>query len=422
MAGRNGKKLLFCTMLFALSLLGAGCAKKAAAQEPDLMKGIISNQVVGKDVDRTFLQTSADFAVRLLQNSMEEEENTLVSPLSVQLALSMTANGAQNNTKLQMEEVLSGGIPIEEWNAYWYKCMESLPSNENSRLHIANSIWLVPDLNVSQSFLQVNADFYQAAVRKSELDRKGIEEINGWVKENTEGMIEEILDQLGSNTVMCLVNAVGFEAKWQNIYIETDIRPGTFTSQSGVEEKVEMMHSREDKYIETQSETGFIKYYEGADYAFVALLPSQGTDINDYVGSLTGERFLALAENFEDAAVSVAMPKFKCEFGLNLNNALCAMGMPDAFDSERADFSKMLEGNGTDKRDLCVDQVLHKTFIAVDEEGTRAGASTAVLMTEAASSSANNEKYVTLNRPFVYAIIDTQTKLPLFIGTVLEMK
>ena len=147
------------SLLLTLLVNLTGCAAKA--QAADLMKGITPGAVTGKEMDDSFRMQEMSFALELLQASLkgEENKNILLSPLSVQLALAMTANGAAGQTRQEMEALLGGDIPLELLNEYLYTYVNDLPNKENSKLHIANSIWYRDEenrLQVEQGFLQTN--------------------------------------------------------------------------------------------------------------------------------------------------------------------------------------------------------------------------------------------------------------------------
>lgn len=387
------------------------------AQTVNLMENIQKNTVTGKTADDTFTASTADFAVSLFQKTVTENENSLISPLSVMIALSMTANGADTQTKSEMETLLGGAIPLEELNEYLYSYVQSLPSDDTSKLHLANSIWFRDDenrLTVEPDFLQKNADYYGAAAYKSPFDQQTLQDINNWVKENTNGMIDQMIDQIDLFDVMYLINAIAFDAEWENTYTKDAVREGVFTAIDGSKHTVQMMSSTEHLYLDDGKASGFMKDYKGGKYSFVALLPKEGVNINDYVSSLTGENLIHVIQDAQNASVSAQLPKFSYDYFVKMKEALITLGMPTAFDGTQADFSKL--GKST-YGNIFIGDVLHKTFISVDELGTKAGAATAVITKD---NAVLPEYSVVLDRPFVYFIIDRETSLPLFMGTVMN--
>ena len=224
-------------------------------------------------------------------------------------------------------------------------------------------------------------------------------------------MIKKLVDEFDPLTVMVLMNALCLEAEWDDPYTDNCVREGTFKNAKDNLVKAEYMYSQETEYIETENATGFVKYYKGGKFAFVALLPNEGTSIDSYIASLTGKGFLGALNSRKNTRVNTQMPKFKCEYSNSLVDTLKKMGMSTAFDGNSADFSSMANGGN-----VYISDVIHKTFIEVAEKGTRAGAATAVIVKESAAMPVEQPKEVRLTRPFVYAIIDTETNLPLFIG------
>ncbi len=404
--------------LIALSTLISGCA---ATNAENLMSGITPNAVFEQvDLNGAGRTATADFAVKLLQTNVRENDgkNTLLSPLSVLLALGMTANGAKGETLSQMESVL--GLPAEDLNAFLKAYTASLPSDKKYRLHIANSIWLRNDDNfhAERDFLQTSADFYDAGLYGAPFDASTLKDINRWVNENTDGMIKKILDEIPEAAVMYLINALAFDAEWQTVYTEDQVREQTFTTEGGSVRRAELMYSSERSYLEDENASGVIKYYADGNYAFAALLPNEGVSIVDYTASLTGEKLLSILSQTQSTEVVTAIPKFECEYSVELSDALKGMGMLYAFDAGAADFS----GIGTSTEGpLFISRVLHKTFIAVDERGTRAGAATAVEMLTGSAEPQEEPKTVILDRPFVYMLIDCETNLPFFIGTLMDI-
>lgn len=398
------------TLLLIACLLSGCMLKSAEVTGKDLMENVKPNAVAFTE-EGAPTGAATDFAIRLFRESAKAGENTLVSPLSVLYALSMTANGADGNTLAQMEAVLGESVGVLNNFLGSYKTGEEL--------HLANGIWYKddPGLTVEESFLQTNADYYGAGIYKAPFDDTTLQDINAFVEENTQGMVKDILDQIPQEAVMYLVNALAFDGSWEEFYRENQVQENTFTTENGVQQEVELMYSKEGKYLEDDYATGFIKYYDDRRYGFVALLPKEDVTVSDYVRSLTGEHLQSLLENARQVTVNAAIPKFETAFQGEMSEILKAMGMPDAFDGSLADFSQMAthtDGN------IYISRVLHKTFISVAEQGTKAGAATVI---EAACESAMEMeiKTVTLDRPFLYMILDTRTNIPIFIGAQMDM-
>ena len=408
----KGKQFL-AALLAAVSVFTvSGCAAGAASVR-DLTKGA-KNAQTQTLYDTSAVQDTAaaltGFGAKLLQNEMQEE-NPLVSPLSVASALSMTANGAVGETKTQMEQTL--GADTGSLNACFSVLQASLGNDK--QLKAANSIWMkdTDTLHVEDAFLQQNADSYAAELYSAPFDDSTKTAINDWVSKQTDKMIPEILDELSEDAVMYLVSALAFDAKWERPFKSYEVWEGTFTARGGQEQTGDFLHGAVGQYLSDEHAEGFLKAYAGGKYAFAVLLPDEATSIENYVNQLTGERLHAILASPIDESVEIALPKFKAEFSAELSENLKALGMTDAFDGANADFTAL---GTSDEGNIYISRVLHKTFIQVDEEGTKAGAATAVEATT--ESAALYPHSVLLNRPFVYMIVDLETGLPIFLGAL----
>lgn len=378
----------------------------------DLTEGISKNESASKAPDDEFKAAASSFAAELFKDNYSKGKTTLVSPLSVLTALALVQNGAQGDTLAQFEQAL-GGLDRDTLNAYMRAYCDFL--TESDELKIANSVWTDSSAKAKRAFLQKAVDSYSAQIFSAPLSsKKTVSSINSWVKKNTDGMIPKIIEDADRDAVMMLINAVAFEAKWETPYTNDDIEKLEFNSYSGKSKKTEFMCSTESVYLSDSDAVGFMKPYKNGRFAFAALLPDENTGIDDYVASLSGDKLMKIFSSAKRGnEVNVKMPKFRAEYSAQLIDTLKKMGVKDAFDSKTADFSSLIEN-----RDAYIATVVHKTFIEVDENGTRAAASTLV----GADTMSLMEPYsVCLNRPFVYMIVDTETNLPLFIGVQTEI-
>ena len=382
------------------------------------MEGVTPNSVTALTDLSSESVDATDFAIRLFKQTNEDGKNTLISPLSVLCALAMTANGAEGETREQMEAVL--GMSVEELNLYLYSYINALPQGEKYKLSVANSIWFTDDdrFTVNQDFLQTNADYYGADIYKTPFDKQTLKDINNWVKNETDNMIPKVLEDIPDAAIMYLINALAFEAEWTEIYEKNQVRDKTFTKEDGTKQDVELMYSTEGKYLEDENATGFVKYYKERKYAFVALLPNEGVTVSEYVNSLDGASLAALLANAESRSVETAIPKFESEYDIEMSSILEAMGMSNAFNVTFADFTGI--GDSTEGG-IYISKVIHKTYIQVGEKGTKAGAVTAIEMNDGSAGPPDEIKQVYLDRPFVYMLIDCETNTPFFIGTVMDV-
>lgn len=419
--------LVLCMLI---SLAGCSSGKKAAASDPDsgsteaesaekelicvdLMQNIqASVKPEARDLTAEEKTRITDFAVQLLTASRNASDNNLVSPLSVLCALSMTANGAKGETLQQMETVL--GLPVEDLNACmaWY--LAHLSRAGGGQLFPANSIWFsdgngfVPN----RAFLETNAAYYGADAYSLPFDKAACSRINEWVSRKTDGMIPQLIDDIPQEAVMYLINALAFEAEWENPYRSNQQSTGEFIREDGTADTAEFLSGTEGCYLSDEHATGFIKYYQDRSFAFVALLPNEDVSLQDYLESLDGAHFQKLLADCEETSVRTMLPKFHVSWKAELSAVLRQLGMTLAFDPEHADLSAL----GTADGNLYISRVLHQTDLSLTEKGTKASAATSVEISVKGVHLV--EKEVLLNRPFVYFLIDCETGIPFFAGTL----
>ncbi|MBR6394323.1 MAG: serine protease [Ruminococcus sp.] len=411
-----------CIDSFDLCLMQKDLIKRMVIPSPifksrNLCSTYTPDDVEGLEADDEFIKSQTEFALGFLQRSITASSNTMVSPYSAIQALAMTANGTGTETRAEMEKVLGGGMSIDKLNKYLYTQRINQPdgSTYSCKLKTANAIWSKKGLPVAPEFLKNNVNYYGADFYEANMDKSTVDDINSWVNKNTDKMIPKLIDELSESTVMCLVNAVTFDADWISPF--DPAWDGTFVNANGENEKAKMMTSDESYYITDGKAQGFMKMYEGRKYAFAALLPDEGVDLNDYISGLTAESLNKTLSNPEtEGGVHITLPKFKYDFEIHMNDLLKDMGMNAAFDDTLSDFSKMVSNGGDD---IYISDVLQKTHIEVDEKGTRAAAATSVTCDVKALPPSKEIKF---DRPFMYCIIDTETSIPVFIGTVMTLQ
>lgn len=374
--------------------------------------------------DEKFLIGANEFSVDLFRNTvmkdLENGKNTLVSPESVLFALGMTSNGAKGDTLKQMQSVLCKDVDTDTFNKNMNKLMTSAQSSSDFKFSIANSVWVkdMQGMTLTEQFARSCKQMYNAEMFKAPFNDETLKQMNNWVNEKTDKMIPKIIDEFGDDTAAVLLNCIAFDAKWEKPYEKKDVVENReFNLQSGKKVNCSMMHSEEKLYVSDDKSQGFIKNYKGGKYAFMAILPNEDVSLSDYVKSMTAQSFAKMyAGKTTQYQVHASVPKFKYDYSAKLNDTLKQMGITDAFDGEKADFSGM-----TEQQKLFISNVLHKTHIELDEEGTKAAAATAVTMDVSGALPAKEDiKEIRLDRPFAYAIMDTQTGLPVFMGTVCD--
>lgn len=407
--------ILCSPMILASFLTGCGANEQITYSDKtvNLMDGITAQEHDTDIADESAYEKYNDFAINLLKNNLSDNSNVTVSPASAIFALAMTANGADGKTNEEMLALFNENSN-SELNLRLYQYIKSI-KKDNSCVKIANSIWINKNTGFepSKDFLQTNADYYSSSVFSAPFDDSTAQDINKWVSFNTDGRIPELVKKINSDTIMSLINTILFDAEWKEPFDVNKSYDSDFNNADGTKSEIKMMNSDYERYISDDNTKGFIKEYSNG-YEFVALLPEEGMSVEDYLNDLTAEKLSNLLDKNTAETAHITIPAFKNSSELNLNKSLQTMGMKAAFDSEAADFSKIgnsLNGN------IFIDSVTQNTEITVDELGTKASAATKVEMMEGAALIENS---VICDRPFIYFIFESESKMPLFAGAIMS--
>ena len=262
----------------------------------------------------------------------EDKESVLVSPVSVLTALGMLNSGTTGKAKEEMADLL--GVSAEELN----RLLCAFEKTMTEQLKTANSIWIKNDdaLHIEKDYLQTLADYYDTSLYRVPFDAETVRDVNAWCSEKTDGMIDEIVKEFDPTTVMLLINALCFDAKWKDTFRSEIEEKKGFTNKDGAKEDWTRLSSTEGTYFSlTDGTAGFMKPYEGGNYAFVGILPPKDADFDAYVAGFTGETWASLWESREDGLnVHVSLPKFTKDTFADLTEILQAAGIPSVFDPE----------------------------------------------------------------------------------------
>jgi serpin B len=364
------------------------------------------------------------FALELYQALREQEGNLFYSPYSISMALAMTYAGARTGTEAQMAEVLHFSLPQAQLHPAFNALDLTLAERGEGaggrggfQLNVANALWGQAGYPFLPEFLDLLGRNYGAGLRL--LDFAADAEaarltINDWVAEQTEDRIQDLIPPgvLGAATRLVLTNAIYFNAAWAQPFEASATQDEAFHLLDGGQVTVPMMHQTESfGYLAGDGYQAVELPYEGHELSMVILLPDEG-GFEAFEAGLDAAQVEAILQETSDRQVALALPRFEFEAQFSLADTLGAMGMPDAF-SDQANFSGM-----TGTRDLFISAVIHKAFVAVDEEGTEAAAATAVVMVEGAMPAEPLE--VRVDRPFLFLIRDIQTGTVLFLGRVMD--
>ncbi len=367
-------------------------------------------------VQQALTQSVNRFGFRLLQELEREQpdSNIFISPLSVSLALGMTLNGSAGETADAIRATLGfADLSREEVNRVYRQLVRRvLEADPEVDLRIANSIWYRLGLAVLDDFLRVCRDNYAARASGLDFSRpSAVDTLNRWVKNNTNGKITRILDRIDPRMVLILLNAVYFKGTWAYQFKKEKTAEAPFHRPDGSTVSVPMMKQRgEFAYLKTARFRAVQLPYGNGRFRMLILLPEAGHTPGEILGELTPENWQQWLGQFHPDTVQVEMPRFKLKYERKLNQALSELGMGVAF-RPGADFSRMVRGGG-----IWIDEVRHKTFLEVNEEGTEAAAVTIVTFTR----SLNHTTVFRVDRPFLFLIYEEETSAILFVGKVVN--
>ncbi|MDH4197388.1 MAG: serpin family protein [Candidatus Aminicenantes bacterium] len=401
--GRLGKVLL-CSLFF-----GAGANISGRAVTPE-------------DQPDRLISGYTRFGIGLFSDIFggEPEKNIFLSPSSVAVALAMTSSGAAGATEEAMASVLGfAGMDRDEVFRANASLMDSLENlDPEIQLEIANSLWSREGTAFRPEFLQTNRDFFRAEVTALDFSRpEAPETINDWVGRKTHQRIQKIVDKIDPLSILFLMNAIYFKGKWTEEFDPARTNDLPFHAAGERPKNVPMM-SRHGKF----------QYLEGDDFQAVKLpygkrrvsltvfLPANDSSLKAFVQKLDLDNWNRWRSEFEQAEGEVILPKFKIGYEKSLNEPLMRLGMTIAFDSEQADFGRMCETPPV----VYINEVKHKSYVDVNEEGTEAAAVTAVEMRVASAPPPRKTFRMVVDRPFLFAIQDDRTGLLLFLGSIAD--
>ncbi len=365
------------------------------------------------------IEADNTFGLELFQKIRKEskEENIMISPLSISVAFAMAYNGADKDTKTEMEKAMKlNGLTTEQINNSYKMLIKALQSlDEKVVFELANAIFYADGFTVKPDFLNINKTVYDAEVEKLNFSSQtAVDRINDWVSDKTNDKITKIIENLSPLDRMVLLNAIYFNGIWTNKFNEKGTHNLSFTKTNGTVLEVPMMQKEEKLNYTTNSLFSAVKMpYGNGQYNMVVMLPATGKTSQSVIDALSISNWKKWMIEFETKdPVVVTMPRFKFAFETELKNVLKGMGMIKAFQPNIADFSKIAE------EDLYISSAVHKSFIDVNENGTEAAAVTSITFT---TTSAGNEPPKTIfyvDKPFVFAITEKDTDAILFIGEV----
>ncbi len=396
----------------------ATTTEEVTTYEPNTLDDIQQVEQLDPNVKYDMLNFSIELFKRRFIEDNSMGENTLVSPQSLYYVLAMVVNGSDGVTKQELADTLFPDSDLDTFNSSITYLLNSTDPNVCKN---ANAIWLRDDFSINESFADYCTQYFNAKVESKAFDMDFVDYANNWAYENTDGMIDTILNEVPSEeAIMYLANAISFDDVWLESYDDMNVREGeSFYSSQDETESVTMLHSQEYYYFDDGRSSGFLKYYTDERYAFLAIVPDMYISLPNYIQNLTVDSFNNIFTSMDfytqnvNFELYVTMPEYKYDCDYDFSKDLIDMGIETAFNDMMADFPNMVNGE-----ELYISKVLQKSAVQVDRNGTKASASTVAEMSPVTNDGDKPHYSVDLNQPFMYAIMDMDTQLPVFMGVV----
>lgn len=386
------------------------------------LKPKVRKDIVLSPSERVMTNRGTDFAFRLFNQvcrTETEKPNIFISPLSASLALSMTANGANGNTLAEMQTTLGfspSSFSPDEMNSYNQKLTSALLDLDNTtQINIANSIWVRKGFKVYDSFVDVNQDYYNAEVRNLDFASSTAKDIiNQWCADKTNQRIKDVIKEIPADMRLYLINALYFKGTWTSKFDKSNTAYESFSNADGSKAMVPMMNQTASfNYFQNDCFSIAEFPYGNEAFSLVVLLPVEGKTLDEGLSGLTYEHWDEWISEMHGRELEVKFPKFELKYDKDLIEDMKDMGMKDAFDVNKADFSKMSAA------DLYIGLLQQFTYIKVDEEGTEASAVTVVGMLDT-SVGPSSPIHFYVNKPFTFLIKEKSTGAILFMGKIAQ--
>ena len=410
------------SLLIVAAMLTAvvSCKKEITAE--DLMANINEGDASGLSLDDGFSNNYCTAAFKML-NSMYSSDgpNVVFSPLAAFYNLSMLSNGSSGWTKTQLERMLSSTYSSDLLNTYMHSISENNKNTETAKLYFENAMWFNADKNVQpgEEFLTAAKTFYGASAYKESFGSATLSNINNWASNSTNMYVEQPVKNIPAELSMFMQNITVMDADWEAPISPENVLDGVFTTPDEQQQSVQMMSSYETIFIgDEKNVNGFAKKYAGGNYAFIALIPKYESKnaLATFISYLSQSRnFRAFIDDRKEyRIVDASIPKFSCEYSGGIKDMVSVLGVDAVFSPESASLDKL----GTFDEKLYVSDVNVYTGLNVTERGTSKGTGANVDN----SAVGTNVIPVALNRPFVFAVVDTKRYLPIILGAVNSVK
>ena len=391
-----------------------------------LSSNIPSTHASKNPVDPRLTEAASRFSFKLYDQILKQRNrnNTFVSPASVMLCLAMAYNGADGTTRQAMARALEiDAMSLDDVNRAFADLRSALaPTDPKIQVKIANSLWARKGFDLNPSFIERNKQHYGAEIATLDFSNPAAADtINSWVNSNTQGKIEKIVERINPDDVLFLINAIYFKGQWQVEFKKENTKPDVFRIAGGEQKQVSMMsQSRDYLYYKGKDFQSVVLPYGAGRVSMYVFLPDEQTSLDQFEQNLTPENWNLWLGSFRPTPGDLKLPRFKVEWESQLNGALKALGMAEAFDPGRANFSLM--GKANSANNLFISEVRQKSWCEVNEEGTVAAAVTSGVATVTSVQQPRERFVMKVDRPFFFAIRDNQTGVLLFMGSITNPK
>lgn len=416
--------ILVCSFLIILS----GCQKKETGPElqaKNLMRTISEEPAKSAKISNEYILSASDFSVDLFKavasKQLKQAENSLISPTSTLYSLSLALSGAEGTTKSEFEGILYPDMKSDDFFLMNSSFLRSLKSSGSTGVKSISSMWINSNVtsSVKEDFLISNAKYYNSDIYKSDFTSASTaKDVNKWISYRTDNRITSLDLGVSKDGVVYLADSLIFDGIWEIIYTPSDITTKEFENYGGDIKTTNFMISRDVTYLADSYAVGFSKSYNGGKYNFVALLPNDHISISDYITVLNGDILNTILNSGSDKKAVAQMPEFKASFSGSTKPYLIELGFSKIFD-KKADFTKIMRKEETTYISDITQIVSFKAESGL-ADSSQSNSEQSTVVGETVSDDLSNEM-ILFNRPFVYAVIDNSTKLPLIMGTVLTV-
>ena len=407
---RKSRFLVVFLMIFSFVI----CSKDNNPVQTETPESGLPRELSNSETE--LISASENFGLKLFKEivNQDPDKNIFISPLSASMALGMTLNGANGQTEADMKSTLEfANLTQEEINSAYKSLIELLLGlDPKVTVELANSIWCLENFPFEQEFKDVNIFYFDAEIRNLDFGLpEAVDIINGWVENKTHNKIRDILDSIPPSAVMYLINAIYFNGTWTYQFDPQNTQEADFFLPDGNTKTCNMMSMRTDLgYAENELFQAVNLPYGDGNFCMTILLPAENITVDELISQFSRTNWDTWMSSFSENDIQISLPKFELEYKLLMNDVLKSLGMSIAF-IPGADFTGMYRGGG-----LWIGRVIHQAFVDVNEEGTEAAASTVVEMKYIGVGPLN----MTINRPFVFTIRETNSGTILFIGKVVD--